>query len=313
MDHKELKTTIDGMPYVIPTVVRCEAVHQYDDKDERGQPVKRKVHAVAAALPADNVDIRPAAGALAISFTEGPIPGIDKPQDIFKNAQVTNSPADMVQSPLPDDYPAAALSNVQLPEMGEKHPMFEKLLSLSLYDWVRRCGHRLNVQALLSMFQTPFGTELGGPQVHAYQMNADGNLSYDVYPCDSQMTITVSNKQWRGTTGLAYHASNGRFYDVYIRDFVYQPGRTLGGLHAGQPMANQIPAGASVSTSTIALLQGVLNGPAAWAQESDPTGQEIEDNGTGSAPSPGSGLRPTYCDKRGVAVDIKFRARGYTQ
>lgn len=54
-----LTYVLPGLPYVIPSIVLCQADQQFNDVDAHGRQVTRTVHATACAQPMCNIDPRP--------------------------------------------------------------------------------------------------------------------------------------------------------------------------------------------------------------------------------------------------------------
>lgn len=127
------------------------------------------------------------------------------------------------------------------------------------------------------------------PQKHRLQVQADGTVSYSVIPDTPSVALAVSQKQYRVESGMIIFSSNKKIYDLFMRDFVYQPGRTNGGLHAGEPIDGSGPQVAGGGTT-----------------------QPLDEHQTTTAifsTGPGGGtVRPTY-QTTGVAVQVRFKAR----
>src|SRR5690606_11371311 len=79
VDNSRFRTTISGLPYQIPTIVRAQA-SQIINGDE--------VVAAACAQPASVFDPLPAPGAMSVSCPDGQLPELNKLKDIRTNAEL---------------------------------------------------------------------------------------------------------------------------------------------------------------------------------------------------------------------------------
>jgi hypothetical protein len=198
----------------------------------------------------------------------------------------------MMQIPLKGDYPQTALSNYSMPFLPDPdpyHPKFENVLSVALYDWIKRGGTTVNVQSLVNMLQTPMNFGAGNPQMQRFHLTSSGQVTNDSIAW-GQTDFCVSNEQYRATSGLGVISSNQNSYDLQITDFVHQPGTANGGLHAGEPL--NLPG-----------LQGTNPNPFANTSSmfENTTWPYIEF-------LQGAGIRPTY-NTEGIAVDFTIRLR----
>ena len=228
VDFKMFKPTLTGLPFSIPTIIKCEADQQYSERNERGDFVKRTVHAVAAAEASSPRDARPTPGAFTISFPNGMIPEITRPADLITDQQITMTPCDSLQTPPNGDAPGSPLTDLAMPELSsvdKNHPLFGNLISISLYDWIRRGGTHLNVAAVVNMLETDFKGD-GSPQIHEFEAAPDGSITYSIVPAAS-VNLPVSQKQWRAISGIAYRSINKNMYDMQLTDYVYQPAESM--------------------------------------------------------------------------------------
>ncbi len=104
-------------------------------------------------------------------------------------------------------------------------------------------------------------------------------------------------------------------WDVYIRDQVYQPGKSTGGRHAGEPLDNDDTAMAPLNMQFVAHGLGAksyIAGPKGTGKTPILSNQSDFAETSGFPASyykqyaTGSGKRPTYLTN-GTAVDIRFR------
>ncbi|HEY9784611.1 MAG TPA: hypothetical protein V6D17_04350, partial [Candidatus Obscuribacterales bacterium] len=235
-------------------------------------------------------DHRPTPGALAISFPSGPVPELNSLSAIFNSSQLGKAPVDETQSPRSGDAPPAAFSIITLPVLDNPRPPLGHALRFAFYDWIRRCGSQLNVRSLLNALNTTFPS-LPGPHRVLIQASASGDISMKAEPIAANYALYVSHNQWSAASGMAFASTNGSLYDVLIKDFVFQAGRQMGGIHAGEPLGP-----ARVGTGDYGGAQSATLGDNTQTAMSFPTG-----------PAAGE-QRPTYTTT-GIAVDIKFRKR----
>ncbi|MBX9949185.1 MAG: hypothetical protein K2Y39_08475 [Candidatus Obscuribacterales bacterium] len=297
-------------PYFIPSVVRCQADHEYSIKDNTGAVKKVRIHDVACAQAANNLDPRPSAGALTFSFPDGMVAGLDRPLALFVQSGLQNAPVDTLQTPLTTDYPDGQMSDTVIDVLPDKHPKAVEVARVALYDWIRRGGTNPNIRVLLDMLKKPFDTSNGGQgQIHIYEFEKTGKILYSVRLANPQTTTrTVSHKQWRAVSGIILHSTGNRYFDLIIKDFVHKPGRALGGKHGGEPLHGQLPTSAPVVNIPIAMFENLGMQPA-FARTIIRNGQEIDEHAGDSfyyVPPSGSGKRPSY-DQTSQAVDFKFR------
>jgi len=289
-----------GMANSIPTVILAEAQEIYHDSDAQGNTT-HTVRAVSAAEAGSVFDQRPNPGAFSLSFPNEQAVGITCLGDIFKQRQIAADPTDLLQTSLNGDYPITPLSSFRissLPNADPSHPPFTQLVSIAFYDWVRRAGTNINITSLLTALKNPLQYSGNGPQIHMFQVQPDGTVSYTVATMP-QVNRCVSQNQWRAISGLGFDcpSANGKSvdcFDLQLTNFVYQEGRIKGGKHGGEPLPNPgvlttNPAGAVATAPT--LLENT-----AWPYQSFSTN-------TGTPV-----VRPTY-NKEGIAVDLAFRLR----
>jgi hypothetical protein len=291
VDFRIFQATQQGLPYSTPSVVKVDADENYVQNANAANT--HTVHATAAALPGTVVDQRPYPGAFTLTFTDGTVPEINQAGDLINNSQLQADPTDLMQTPLSGDYPQTALSNYSmpfLPDVDSYHPQFEHVFSVALYDWIRRGGTTINVTSLVNVLQTPMNLGAGGPQQQRFHLTSSGTVTNDTVPC-GQTNMSVSNKQYRAITGLGIISTNKNMYDLQITDFVRLPGRTNGGVHAGEPL--NVPGTLGNNPASGSYVSGTILENATW------TYQEFLS---------GFGVRPTY-NSEGTAVDFTIRMR----
>lgn len=320
--------TLPGLPYSIPSIVLCEAEQQFKDLDEHGRPMTRIIHASACAQPMCNIDPRPHPGAFTITFPDGMISETKALIDLFNNPSIAENPCDLVQTPVAGDFPEQPLFNTKLPQIASDipviansaHPWVAQAESVALYDWVRRGGARVNIQALETMLKRSFQAPTNSTGcIQAYEFDSAGNVTVNVLPCSQVTSARVSQNQWVATSGGAVVQGSGKnqkWFDVVIKDQCYHPGRMTGGqliqasaggfqliggqsqLHGGEPLANQWTASNPDYQSTIVDL---LNGEKVFAQQISPPPRSVFPTPLGPPKE-----RPTY-SKMGQAADITIR------
>jgi hypothetical protein len=86
------------------------------------------------------------------------------------------------------------------------------------------------------MFTTAFKPATAA-DIHSFQWTANGAIDYTVVPGVPNHYLPVSEKQWRAVSGLAFSSANRtKYFDVYVMDYVFRPGRIAGGRHTGEPL-----------------------------------------------------------------------------
>lgn len=291
VDKNLFQTTISDLPYVIPTIVKCEADQSFERTEANGQTSTLKVHAVACAEPASLNDRRPTAGSLTLSLPDGSAPELTSLAALIMNVQVAKSPSDHTLSPPDGDYPDSPMNEFTLPVFDTSRPPFGQLLRVAFYDWIRRRGPQLNIKSLLTTISANL-TQDASAHAEVYKFDADGNCTSESIPIDSSTALPVSQDQWYAATGLGLQSANNFDYDVYIRDYVFSPGRKKGGNHAGEPLGD---APAPPASSGPNKDQPLIDEPPSMLS-SFPVGPA------------GGDIRPTY-KKQGIAVDIRIRKR----
>jgi hypothetical protein len=261
VDHKKFVTTVAGLPYMVPSIVKVECDQVYVDGAGRGGPAAamdtHRVHAVACAEAGSNVDPRPAPGALKITFVDGAIGELGKPGDLLTNPQLTTNPIDLY-SPDPGDFPGGTLNPINPPVLGP-NPALSKAWGRSLLDWIRRAGPKANIGAVLNMQTTAFNT--GGiaataARMNVYEWNPDGTISYQVLSTDPLRKLAGSNRQGYGVGDSTFNSTvTGNTYDTLLTDTVNVSGRLSGGLHGGEPLNDaSLTAANLVPPNTISMV-----------------------------------------------------------
>ena len=229
-----------------------------------------------------------------MTFPNGSVAEVSSVYALFTNSLICKSPADRTEGPITGDSPPSTLVPFSLPLMNNLWPLFGQVLRVALYDWIRRGGSRLNVQSLVGALSTPLNAN---PNPHADMLKIDvnGNVAIKTVPTDPNAAPPVSQKQWWSVSGLALHSSNNKYYDIYVRDFVFQPGTLQGGLHAGELLGQDNSAPPPPPPPG-----GPPPGVPAYKDPASATKFPIG--------PPGGAIRPTY-QQDGIAADIRFRMR----
>lgn len=294
VDFRLFKTSMPELPYIIPSIIKCEADQKFTTKDQYGSQHVRIVHAVACAQPSSLGDHRPSPGALTVDFSTGSLTGFTRLQDIFSSPQVMKSPTDLLYTPPDGDSPPSRLIEI-VPAVGtDPHVSFGVVITLGIYDWIRRQGSNLDVASLFSSFTDPF---LSDNVAHEewFQANEKGKVEHKSLLIPAKLIKPISHNQLYSRSGVTLIPGGipSGLVDVYMKDYVFQPGRARGGIHAGEP----------VELSNLPLL-----GPPPGI------GRQIDENYNtppfAIGPS-GGAIRPTYL-KNGVAVNLLFDPRAQT-
>jgi hypothetical protein len=290
-DALKFQTSLPGLPYEIPSIIKCEADQQFDEIDHTGHNLRRVVHSAAAAEPACNTDTMPNAGSLLLSFPNGSVPELTTLFTVLTNTQIAKSPSDMTETVLGGDYTPNAMSGFALPVLGTQHAPFGQVMRIGLYDWIRRAGHRADISSLLTSFNTPLAMD-GSSHADVFKFGTDGTVAVSYLAIPPTVSLPVSNKQYMGVSGCGFQSSSGALYDVFVKDYTYQAGKSAGGIHAGEllsydpnpPPGGPPPPGLKQIGENPSLISSFPTGPA------------------GGAP------RPTYL-QNGTAAEIRFRMR----
>jgi len=291
VDFRLFQPTMPALPYLIPSVVKCEADQTFTTTDQYGKKQVQVVHAIACAEPSSLGDHLPEPGAMAIDFPTGGLSGITCLQDMFSSSQIMKCPTDLLFTALLGDSPPQPLSGTVPAPLTDEHVAFGGGITLCVYDWIRNQGTALNVASLVSAFKIPFDPGSTGHE-ELFQADLQGNVQHTEKSMAADVTMPISQMQPYGRSGVAFMLSGGNatFFDVYIKDYVYQPGRILGGNHAGQPL--------EISTYAPGMPDG--------------KGRQIDEYPTLTyqfpTGPPNGAVRPTY-QNEGIAVDILFRVR----
>ncbi len=270
----------------IADVVKCDADEVIvTSHAQNGAPRTDVLHAAACANPSSLDFTDPHPGSMVFAFPTGMFPELGKPGDIFDNLQITKSPTDTLTSPGSNDWPQGNLSDASV---LSTHPLFGDLLAVATYDWLRRSGPYVDLTSLINVLNGPFDSSVNAstPQQISLEVQPNGQIFQKAEAMDPTLGLPVSQKQYRGVTGLAVASANKKYYDVAIKDMCYSLGTVNGGKHAGEPFL-----------------------PSNSTEPTPPTNTQIEDNTklTMLFPSGAATVRPTY-NSPNVAVEIRFRA-----
>lgn len=296
VDFKTFSATVAGVPFSTPAVVKCEADENYVDTNEQGVQTVRTVHAVSASEVGVVTDSRPQPGMFTISFPNGMVPEVQCPGDLINSTKISADPTDALQSPRGGDYPNSPLTFISMPFLpgtDPNHPAFRDVFSLGLYDWLRRGGTRVNVQAVINMLNNSFVSTVNGPQIQQYHMTSQGAITNDAVAAVNQ-NLCVSQNQYRAISGLGLKSENGSYYDLQITDYGYVPGNTNGGKHGGEPL--DAPGTTVMNSNTAGYTGNTLFENPTLAYQSFTTGPA------------GGGPRPTYITD-GIGLDYTLRKR----
>lgn len=133
----------------IPAVVKVEADQNFYDQ---GKTYVQ--HFVGCATTGDDT-VRPANGALTISFPDGPAPELNSPQDLYQWGQMQAAKCDILTS-LNGDFPVDPMaslgpSTTPAPPWSSPQPPASEVAKLGLYDWLRAAGSNVNIDSFLKM------------------------------------------------------------------------------------------------------------------------------------------------------------------
>jgi hypothetical protein len=344
VDVRNWVESATGLPYHVPTLVKAEA-DEFKEASSAPFGSSATFHSAACAEPASVYDPRPSPGALTIEFPDGQPPELNKPQDLLTDSQLnSNGQHATVQTSSPGDFPADPGSQIVSPgpwpfSSGPlNQPNIADCWRVTLYDWIRRGGTKVQIDQIIGMQTTPFiqanpatidwksqlipngpvvdiTTMVTGPQIpfgmmNIYKFDSNGNVIIKSTPESPYPYQVVSENQlyaesinhFNSTIGqLNFHhvtlpQLNGQqnitsdiqisnTFDVYVRDQVRVPGKTLGGKHGGEPLNNALTATGPVDSAWPIAMSCATKGVG--------FGSDYGGGGRGSMPGgPGTGAPP---------------------
>lgn len=194
-DVKKFTTTVSGIPYQVPAVVRAQATQRFTDQ---GKTWDTSFNACACAGSLEQP--RPAPGALTVSFPDGPPPEITRLSDLYTHVQMgTTCPLEILTS-ANGDFLSPGASLVPYPEFGpgqyKMHktagsipfsastsppkPFAAEVVKLAIYDWIRCAGSNANIQSVLA------------EQNRVFAMPSPSTIAWKTYdPSDTTIPRTV--------------------------------------------------------------------------------------------------------------------------
>lgn len=224
IDVKEFTASAPGVAYHVPAIVKAEA----DQIIKTSQtPNGATFHSAACAQPSSVFDVKPAPGAIAIEFPDGILPGFKNPATLLTTPYM-NAGQDCDALSAVGDYPTDAGSSLDTncpawPATVNQNKIADAW-RVTLYDWVRRAGVKVNIADVVNCQKTDFNppnvanvdwiTELTtnplantnltvlvkGPQIpfgvmHIYKFNQNGNVSYKSQPVAPYPYEVVGDRQ----------------------------------------------------------------------------------------------------------------------
>lgn len=288
VDHKKFKDGPSSVPYFIPTVIRCESEHELRQRDTHGNVTRRVVYNAACAQPGAPLATGEF-GALVVTFPKGAISLAPSLYGILTESTIAKPPVDKVETVASGDFPSNPLSPARLRVFNSSNPPFGQILRFAFYDWLRRGRATVNVQSLLASLNQPFGRSTA-PHSNWFTFEQNGDVLVTERTDFPIAPLPVSHKQYRAITGIAVIV-DAQKYDVFVKDYVSQPGRTNGGIHAGEPLP-VVP----YQTAPVIGPQPTMDDNPADIQPPFPLNTSTNIG------------RPTYTNE-GVAVEIRFRPR----
>jgi hypothetical protein len=222
VDVRNFVTTLGTVAYQVPTIVKAEA----DEVIKTSQtPTGQTIHSAACAQAASNFDPKPAPGAVAVEFPDGPVPELKNPDSML----TLGAGADVHTSPS-GDYPVTGPNLSTTPNPWPANVATQSIgdaWAVTLYDWIRRGGTKANISSVVSMmsqnFTAPTPTQVdwygelhttapltditstypsttGKVQIpmgimHAYKWDTTGMVQYKALPCAPYPFEVVSQNQ----------------------------------------------------------------------------------------------------------------------
>lgn len=232
VDRKAWRTTIPGLAYQFPTIVRAEATQNIKDLHSA---TGYNTQAVACAQPATVHDPLPAPGALSISFPDGRVPEIQRPEDCYLNANLSaaeEDPMDLLTSKN-GDYPIDGGSHMQnktwpLDDSNSMRPTGD-VWKVGLHDWFRRAATKANIDSCVNMQKQMLDMpspstvtwlapiSMGGPYlnlgkipggiIHIFKFNPDGTVHYRSKQLTPYPLYCASHEQMYGESMIAIRNS----------------------------------------------------------------------------------------------------------
>lgn len=265
VDSKKFGSSISGVPWFIPTIVRAEAQQKwYENGNKSG--VARVIKAIACAQPACVPDPKPAPGLLAIDFPDGMVKSLNIPADLLNQGQLNSgpNPASVVK-PTGGDYigPGGPAVLTPVPSLTGQQPASG--MAMGMYDWVRRGGTKVNIDSVISMVQGA-GIQNGfftPNKIYKYIIDSAGNVQESEKGTGKEPYIAVSENQiYMSCTDAMDDIKSNQVavtdasgnpvmnadgtpkmksvtnspWCVYMKDECRQWGDKFGGQHAGQPL-----------------------------------------------------------------------------
>ncbi len=241
MDVKRWVTTIPGLSYQMPTIVKVEAQQLIKDiHSSAGEKVK----ASACAQPASVYDVRPHPGSLTISFPDGSPPGIVSPSSIFNDGQLNSggNQAEVLKA-TGGDYPTdtgatLAVTNHPLDSSGTtNNRSVGECWRFAFYDWLRRAGPKARIDQVFAMQNTalnpaspatlnwsPYTTvtntvngiasakktvaQIDGGVIHIFRWDKDGYVAYNSRSIVPYPTQVLAQNQLYVESLDAYNAGS---------------------------------------------------------------------------------------------------------
>jgi len=225
VDEKVFVASAPSLPYHVPTIIKAEA----DQIIKTSQtPDGATFHSAACAQPSSVFDVRPAPGAVAIEFPDGPVPTLVQPASLLTSDYLNKGTDCDVLSSV-GDYPkdAGAMLDNSCPSCPTTvtDNKIADVWRITLYDWFRRGGVRANVTDIVNAQKTAFNapavanvdwiTELStsplkntnlsappvsGPQIpfgimHIYKFDSSGHVVYKSQPVAPYPYEVVGDRQ----------------------------------------------------------------------------------------------------------------------
>ncbi len=148
-DLSKYRSTVSGLPFDIPAVVKVEADQKFSDQGK-----EYIQHFTACATPGNDFQ-HPVGGAITLSFPDGPMPEISKFKDLYQWSEMQKAKCDVLSAD-GGDFPVDAEASISAPPWPQPAwsqipPRAADLARLAIYDWIRAAGSRVNLDSLLSM------------------------------------------------------------------------------------------------------------------------------------------------------------------
>jgi hypothetical protein len=284
------------------SIIRVDAnlkVNGLDDSDNSG--TNRWLHTAACAQPPSLPDMS-TPGILALSFSNGLVPGIGSIQDIFDNAQLNENEID-VQTAAGGDFPLDAQSKLLSAYQTGSASTIARTFATGFHDWLRSAHSKVRIDSVEDAVSAPFAdcARVGSGSRQSpnlfYELDSDGRVRISnlrqspFYEIDANGS---TNQNHAGANQLArecvYENQNyavsydaitagGYSWMMVYRNYARTLGTIAGGKHAGELFPGDPVDWCELSSFDSDLYQAFRKGKGAQALRLQVNGQSYCQDG----------------------------------